>query len=81
MHHIFARLSVSLNFVIPKMGLGMLQCNERDGWSSQNILVLLLHYLICSEKEECHLQTKGFSANITCPGWVAMKYVIYPLTF
>ena len=61
------------------MGLDVLQRDERAGWSSRNIVVLFLHYLICSEKEERHLQTKGFGANIKCRGWVGMKYVIYPL--
>lgn len=69
---------VSLNFVIPKTGLEVLRCNERNGPSSQNILIPFLRYLTCCEKDKCHLQIKGFSANIKCPSWVTMKYDIYP---
>lgn len=73
MHHIFAHLFVSLNFVIPETGWEVLQCNERGGRSLQNILVLSFHYLIYSEEEEYHLKIKGYGANIKCPGWAAMK--------
>ena len=52
MHHIFARSVVSLNLVVPETGLEVLQCDERGGQSSDNILVLFFHYLICSGEKE-----------------------------
>lgn len=79
MHHIFACLFVSLNFVIPKTGLDVCSVMREIAGPQRMYMVLFLHYPIYSKNEECHLQTTGFGAYINCPGWVTMKYVIYPL--